>query len=691
MKFSYGWLKDLVRIKESPQKLAELLTKRAFEAQSVTKVENDFVLDIALPPNRVPDASGHLGMAREIAALTGTAVKIKNSKIKENKKVSAREYLRIHIQNTKLCRRYIGRVIQNITLADSPVWLCERLLVCGLRPINNVVDAANYIMLETGQPLHVFDLDKIEGGEIFIRSALENETMRTLDGQDIVLKSEDLIIADAKNPLALAGIKGGVKAEVDLKTRNLVLEAANFEGSAIRKTSKRIALRTDASYRFEHTIHPELASFAMERLAALLQELTNGMVLKGSIDIYSREWKQKPVYLDVSYADALIGFQISPKKYEHILKSIGCGVKKNRKGFLLTAPSFRTDLLIPEDFIEEVIRIYGYDAVLEKLPPAYIQPVEKNNIHQWLRFFKKLLMGFGFTEVYRYAFLGKREIEALKGSPDDYVQIENPVSPEFQYLQREPYESLFSFLKQHAKGKDAIQVFSIDKGFSQAKHSGGNGEPEYREEIYLTTVIFGKDFQGKEALYTLKGYIAELLESAGIDDHWFDSVFAEKTAYPHLQLFKNLHPYRRAEIKIGSETIGVFGEIHPDIIRAWKLEGRVFITEFLVKDLLRNANTEIEFQEIPKFPAIERDISILVFGYTRIEEVQGLIENTGGKLLEDVDFFDEYMGEGVPQSKRSLAFRLVFRDPKRTLEEKEVETEMKKILAALKEKDWETR
>ncbi|MEK7067256.1 MAG: phenylalanine--tRNA ligase subunit beta [Patescibacteria group bacterium] len=690
MKFSYNWLKEFIAIKESPEKLAEFLTARAFEIEGIEKIGTDWVLEIKLPPNRVPDAVGHMGMAREIATLQNLKFKIKNLKLKESKKKTS-SVLSVRIDDTEKCKRYVGRIIENVRIAESPEWMKQKLVSCGFRPINNIVDATNYVMLETGQPTHIFDLDKLEGRKIIVRRAKQGERMKTLDNQDVVFMPNDLVIADTKAPLAIAGIKGGDKAEVDVNTKHIILESANFEGYAVRATGARTGIKTDSSCRFEHNLHPDFAFFAMERLAAVIQRVAGGECLKGAYDVYPKKEKVSAILFHSAYANALSGLSLKPALYKSLLLRVGCAVTGSGTVFRVSPPPFRRDIAIEEDLIEEVVRMIGYERILEELPRVFI-PAVKNDALEWRALLRKTLIRLCFTEIYRYAFVGERDIKKNALRIDEYIALENPISPDLSYLVREPYENFFRFVAGENERND-IDIFSIDKGFLHI-HGAGADTP-VNEQEYLT-ILSAKDTRkikndGKEGFYTLKGSVSEIMDSLGIDDYWFDGDFSDKPAYPKLQLLKHLHPYRRGEIKIGDETIGVFGEAHPSILENWKIDRRVFIAEFLLDALFRHAESEIEFQEIPKFPAVERDIALIVAADVRIEEVQGIIENAGGAILEDVDFFDEYAGVGILQGTRSLAFRLVFRDPKRTLEDKEVGVVMEKIRDVLREKNWEIR
>ncbi len=691
MKFSYAWLKEFVAIKDSPEKLVERLTMRSFEVSGCEKKGGDAILDIALPPNRVPDAAGHIGMAREIAAITGGRVKNQELRIKESAKQKTSNFLSVSIDDKEKCRRYIGRVVLDVRIADSPPWLKNRLVALGMKPINTIVDAANYVMLETGQPLHVFDYEKLEGNTIIVRSSKRGEKMTTLDGQNIELSADDCIIADAKSPLALAGIKGGKKAEVDVNTRHIVLESANFNGTAIRKTASRTGIRTDSSHRFEHDLHPDLAEFAMRRLASLIQRLAGGECLQSAIDVYPKKEKPRALLFHPAYANSISGLQLNALEYKKLLLQAGFSVSGPSSAFRVMAPRYRRDIEYEEDCIEEAVRMKGYEHVPELFPPLTAPP-ERNETLQWARFICQTLVRLGFSEIYRYSFIGERDIKKSGIRVEDHIELQNPVSEELSYLIREPYENFFRFIG-GSNEREGMDVFSIDTGFMHIHGSGA--DVPIHEERYLTIAHIAPGARQKkdtgENFHRMKGAVSELLDSMGIADHWFDADTTDRARYQKLVLFDHFHPHRKAELKIGEESIGVVGEVHPSILENWGSARRVVIAECLLEPLLRFARSEIEFRPIPKFPAIERDIALLVSALTRIEEVQGIIENMGGAILEDVDFFDEYTGSGIPSGMRSLAFRLVFRDVKKTLSDANVNDAMKKIEAALREKGWEIR
>ena len=380
MRFSYNWLKELVHFKDSPTELAEFLTLRAFEVESAIKVDGDWALDVKILPNRVADSSGHIGLAREIASLRDIKLEVPNLKLTESKTKTVESALTVRNDSHADCGRYIARIIKGVKTAKSPEWLKNRLEVCGIQSINNLVDAANFIMLETGQPLHVFDYDKLNGKKIVIRRAKKSESLKTLDEKTYTLTPEILIIADAQNPVAIAGIKGGKDSGVTSATKTVVIEAAHFNPARIRAGAQHLNLKTDASYRFEHALDPNVAEIAIDRLASLITRLAGAEILAGRIDAYPQKVVPKHLPLRVEYGNRLLGVQFAPLMYEVALKRLGFSYQKRSAGvYHVEVPTYRRDIEIEEDLIEEVIRIWGYDKVKAEKPLATLGTGRQND------------------------------------------------------------------------------------------------------------------------------------------------------------------------------------------------------------------------------------------------------------------------------------------------------------------------
>ncbi|PIW91266.1 MAG: phenylalanine--tRNA ligase subunit beta, partial [Candidatus Nealsonbacteria bacterium CG_4_8_14_3_um_filter_37_36] len=411
MLFSYNWLQSFFKKKlPKPEKLAEILALHSFEVEEVKRVRKDWALDIDVLPNRAPDCFSHLGITREISAILNYKLGIGEWKLTEDKNLKAKDFVSVEVKPRQACPRYTARVITDVKVGPSPKWIRDRLEVCGLRPINNVVDIANYVMLETGQPLHAFDGEKLEGQKIIIRFAKEREKIVTLDEEKYDLDEDILVIADEKSPVAIAGIKGGKLPEIDNKTKIVVLESANFNPKVIRKGSKTIDLKTDASWRFEHGIDPNLTEIGINRAAFLIQKIAKGNVAKGLIDFYPKKVLPKRIRLDFDYVKSLLGREIPKKEIINILKRLDFKITGVRPLQIeVEVPTFRLDISIPEDLIEEIGRIYGYQRIKATFPTVSLIPPKRNLDIFWENVIKNILKEAGLTEVYNYSFVSPEQ------------------------------------------------------------------------------------------------------------------------------------------------------------------------------------------------------------------------------------------------------------------------------------------
>ena len=724
MKFSYNWLQEFFQKKlPVPKKLAELLTMHSFEVESVKEVRSarggsDFQLDIAILSNRMPDASSHLGVAREIAALLKSEIRnpclagrqAKSETISKSKIKNLKDSLKIEIENAELCPRYTALVIKGIKVGPSPKWLKEKLEVCGLNSINNVVDAGNYVMLEMGQPLHVFDFDKL-GGKIIVRPAKKGEKIITLDNKKYELDSEILVISDSEKPVALAGIKGGKGPEVDSRTKNIALEAANFNFSSIRKTSKKLELKTDASLRFSAGLDPNLTEKAIGRLAQVIQDLAGGKI-EGVIDAYPKKVVPAKIKLDFEKVRGLLGVDISDKEIKEILKRLEIkevappqgGATSKKNGFF-EIPTIRRDLQIEEDLIEEVGRIYGYENIKAKHPLGELILPEENELLNFREKIRTYFAATGFSEVYNYSLSDQSELGFLPaGFQNVLLELKNPPKPESRFLRPSLLPRLFanaSFNLRNFKNTRLptrqVQIFEIGNVF----HSFD------RQEEKLAFVIAG-DSAGKSeksclpvgrAFLEIKGLASAFFESLGLTDFWLDTApFENPPAGGRSEvamLKKIFHPFRAAEIKIGDKTLGVLGEVSSEITNpsaGGGIKTALVAAELDFKNLFDLSKQEREFKSISRYPAVIRDIAVLVPSEVRISQVLDLMEAAGGDFLEDVDLFDVYEGREIPEGKKNLAFRLVFQSYEKTLTDKEVKGFMEKIIREIeKNSEWEIR
>jgi len=676
MLFSYNWLQSFFKKKlPKPEKLAELLTMHSFETtcHQSSVISHQSVLDIAVLPNRGPDCFSHLGIAREIAAITGLRYTGPTCAIKEDKNKKASDFVSVEVKPLQACPRYTARVICDVKVGFSPKWLRERLKVCGLRPINNVVDVANYVMLETGQPLHAFDGEKLLDRKIIVRFAKEGERIVTLDEEKYDLDGNILVIADAKKPVAIAGIKGGKAPEIDLKTKVVVLESANFNSRVIRRGSKRIDLKTDASWRFEHGLDPNLTELAINRAASLIQEVAGGKVAQGLVDFYPKKVLPKRIKLDLDYIERLLGVKIPQKEIKNILKRLNFRLSKVALWKIeVEVPTFRLDVSLPEDLIEEIGRIYGYQKIPACFPIAVLQPPKRNLDIFWEDLTKDILKEVGFSEVYNYSFISEKDREVFKYKNTEIVEVENPTSFDFQYLRPSLIPNLLKNIEKNFRSFAEIKIFELGKIFKK----------DFKEKKALTGVITG------EAFYQAKGVVDLLLNKMGISNVWYDE-YQPTSEESKISIWQ---PKKCAEIKVNHEEIGFLGEISPRVLDSLKIGAKVTVFDIDFEKLSKLASEEHEYQPISRFPSAIRDLAILVPRETRVEEVLNKIETAGGLLIRDIDLFDIYEGEELPAGKKNLAFHIIYQAQDRTLTSKEIDEIQDRIIKVLESvSDWEVR
>ena len=613
------------------------------------------ILDIDVLPNRAHDCFSHLGIAREISALLKIPLKAEPLPKLKILRRKAEEFLKLEVREPALCRRYLAAIMINVKVGSSPSWLRERLVAAGQKSINNIVDAGNYVMMEVGQPLHAFDMDKINPVKIVVRKARTGEEITTLDNRHYKLNEETLVIADSKMPLAIAGIKGGKKAEIDNKTKNIVIESANFEPTNIRFTSKKLGLRTGASAGFENEISPNLASIAMERVLSLIQKTAGGEIIAGKIDYYPEKIPLSRVSFKTSDVSKLLGVDIPEKEIISVLKRLGFGIQKTKGTFIIISPLERLDINIKEDVIEEIARIYGYEKIPSRVPEGLLIPARRNNDYFYENAIRDILVGAGFSEVYNYSFSSSGEIE-----------IENPIAIDKKYLRANLLDGLKDNAGRNLKYFDEIRIFEMGKIFR--KLSGA----EISEKNALAGIVAYKNpkKEGGQEFSEVKGILEMLFSRLGMSDFWFDDS-------PKTEAVKADRLLKLAEIKIGNTGIGFVDK------NAFEIDLEKFIGL---------ATEEIEYRPVSKYPAVIRDVAVLVPLKTKVIEVLDVIENTAGKLLIDTDLFDIYEGEELGKGRKNFAFHLIFQSGEKTLSDKEINILMEKIIKAIEEKsDWEVR
>jgi phenylalanyl-tRNA synthetase beta chain len=666
MKYSYNWLKELSGTKLPPEKLANLLMMRSFEFEEMKKEGKETQLEFAILPNRAHDMLSHIGMAREICAVEGR-------KFNPTFNVGGAPTLnvgklRIEIKEKNLCPRYIGTMIENLKVALSPKWMQERLLVSGVKPINNVVDITNHVMLETGQPLHAFDAEKTTGN-IIVRKAKKGEKIKLLDEKEYELNENDLVIADSEKALALAGVMGGIESSVTTKTKNIILESANFNSTNIRKTRTAHNIITESSYRFERDIDPNLAEDGISRAIEFLQKFGGSNAkLTAYADIYPKKVKFWQVKLSADYADSLLGEKVSVSKIKSILENLGLGVKILKNILNCEIPTRRIDLKSQEDLIEEIGRIYGYENIPAKAPIVELTTPainEKRILEDKLR---DILIGSGFSEVMNYSFYSADDIEKCGLGIEGHYEVANPMNPDQQYMRRSMIPNLLKNIKLNLKNFEKISIFEIGRKYRDEKKSSPT-------EISILAGAYA-GVKDENPFFGLKGTIEALLENLGCISKY--EIYKPK--YP------TWHAGRVAEIFIKGERVGKIGEINPLVCKRYGIQSRVALFGISVAKLLEVSAKEKEYHSIRRLPSVKRDISMFLSEKTKYADIESKIYSAGGKLVLGVELFDIFEKEG----EKSMALRIEIGSDAKTLTSSEIDAVMKNIVSKL-EKDLKVK
>jgi len=672
MKILYSWLKDYVRLRESPKKLAELLSSKSFETAVISVFGKDAVLDAALLPNRVADSSGHYGIARELGLLLGRKV---SEVTFEDLEVSSKGFP-VRVDVPALCPRYSAIRIDGIRVGRSPKWMVNRLRKCGLRSINNVVDVTNYVMLELGQPMHAFDCAKIKGG-IIVRRAKKGEHINALDEKRYVLDSRDLVIADDEGVLAIAGIKGGKKAEISARTKDIILESANFDRLTVRETSKRLGLKTDSSWRFEHGLDPNLTVKAIERAVYLLRKVAAGKAVGKIADVYVKQSLPRPIVLDLKWLGKFLGKEFKLSEILRYLKPILTEIKPaGSDRFILKIATWRPDILEREDLAEELARLYGYDRLPASEPAGLLIPPRRNEMRIFKQKLRSILSGLGYAETYLHSFISEDDVKKFAFAPEMLVEIRNPISAAYAYLRPTMLVNLLKAASGNLRFFERCDLYEIGKVFVR---SGAR----IREAEYVAGISIDKRSRGAhDLLLAAKGAVEHLLESLGLDadDYHFDTASAP-----------GLSGSATMTVVVDSTVLGTIGAVDLPLAINYGIDLPSAYWELDLKTLFKSSSEEHEFEPPHKYPDVIRDISIFVPLGTRVEEVEGVIFGSGAKYLEDIDLFDIYEGDGLPEDKTSMAFHCIFRHNNRTLTDEEVGKDMEKILDALRKFGAEIR
>jgi phenylalanyl-tRNA synthetase beta chain len=679
MKVLLSWLREYVDVPYSVEELRERLPMLGLGVDSVDRFGEDAVFDLELAANR-GDLMSLVGVAREIAAAAGTAVRLPRAEVVEDPDPVA-AHAEVEVQDTVLCPRFTARMIADVHVGPSPPWLTRRLDACGVRSINNIVDVTNYVMLETGQPMHAFDYDLLGGGRLVVRHARREERLITLDGVERSLDAQTLVVADAERAAGIAGIIGGANSEISERTTRVLLEAASWDSAMIRRTSRRLGVRTESSARFERGVDTAGIRAVQERAITLMQELAGGRILRGVIDAYPRPLAPRSVRLRWPAVRRLLGVEVPLEEGIVILRSLGFDVDRTTAVLQVGVPSYRRDVEREEDLIEDVARHYGYDKIPETLPVEVTAAGTRPPAPVAEEAARGALIRAGLTEVLSISLTRPETLDLLR-LPADHpwrpaVRLVNPLVEDHTQMRTTLLPALLEIARTNINRRVAdVQIFEIGRVF----HPDDGRVTEPRRVGLLMT---GQTAEGTwntpnewsaVTFYHLKGVTESLLAELRVDS----ASFAPGAA-------PWLHPGRTAVLSVEGSPAGLLGELHPEIAAGFDLPEATYLAEFDLDRLLAGANLRPQYRPLPRFPAVRRDLAAIVPEDVSARTVQEAISRAGGTLLEGVELFDAYTGAQIPIGRRSLAYALTFRAPDRTLSAAEVDVVVAAIKRALAE------
>lgn len=625
------------------------------------------VIDFEITSNR-PDCLSVIGIARETAATLGLTYKLPSFSYSASSKGKIENEIKVQIKDT-LCSRYMARMVKNVKIAPSPSWMQERLMQAGVRPINNIVDITNFVMLELGQPMHAFDGREISSRTIVVERAKEGEVFTTLDEVERKLNTNVLNIKNGDVTIGLAGIMGGLNSEVKEDTTEIIFESATFDGLNIRTSSQGLGLRTEASSRFEKGLDPNLAETAMNRACNLVVELGAGEILEGTIDIYPEKFDTHTLEVDSNWINGFLGTDISKEDMKEYLNRLELKTEINGDLLKITVPTFRCDINIREDVAEEVARIYGYN----KIPTTIIRSVSTNGGKSKKQHLDdkviEALIGTGVCQSISYSFVSPKVFDDILLPEDSelrkVVRIKNPLGEDFSVMRTTTIPSMMEALsRNYSRNNEEVRLFEIGKIYIPAEDS--NKLP--KEKNIVTIGMYGEvDY------LDLKGVVENILQLLGIANFSFNRESSNVT----------FHPGKTANLFIKKDLVGVLGEIHPDVSEKYGIEENCFIAELNLDVLYNYANLEKKYKQLPKFPAVTRDIALLVDDSILVEQIESIISRQGGSMVERIKLFDVYKGKQIPEGKKSIAYSITYRLEHKTLTDEEVNKVHDKILRSL--------
>ena len=631
---------------------------------------NDYILDLSITPNRA-DALSMRGLTYELGALYNNKVDFKDVEKEENYEATS---LQVAIESD-FCRNYVGQVVKNVEVKDSPLWLQTRLMNSGIRPINNIVDITNYVLLEFGQPMHAFDKDLV-GDKIVVRDAKEGEVLETLDGEERKLQTTDLVITDGTRAIALGGVMGGKNTEVSEKTKNIILESAYFNPTSVRRTSAAHGLRSDSSSRFEKGIDPNMQKAALARAVELILELCPNAVVESSVGVVNKE-EEKVVEISTSYINNYLGITLSTEEIVAILEGLSFTVEVTGENLVVKVPTRRPDISIKQDLVEEVIRIYGYDNLASTLPK--FSKTTKGGLtysQRMVRDLRGLYASLGFNDTINYSLVSEEEATGYTLEDHHKVRLLMPMTETHSTLRQSLIPGLLNTVQYNvARKQKDLKLLEIGRVF----FGSGDDNIQPKETLYLSAALTGEERVTKWLkesstldFFAAKGYLEVVFERLGLE---------EKVTYKKSTL-EGMHPGRFAGVYLGEKRIGFIGEVHPQVADKLGLN-TTYVFEINLDEVISESKVKPKYEEVTKYPEITRDIAMLVDVKDEYQNIYNVIESVNSKLITNVELFDLYAGAELLAGKKSLALTITYSDKQKTLTDEEVTAVHEKVLAAL--------
>jgi len=672
----YKWIKEYVDTNLSASDFASALSLKgpSIEKWHRAEILDDDILEIEVTPNRV-DMASVIGIAREASAILNTSLNINVNE--PNYPQESEKNLEIENQNLEKCPKYLGVLIDGIEMNQTPDWMKKRLEELGMNSINILVDISNYVLLEYGQPTHIFDYDKVENGKIIIRNANEGEGFVTLDNREIELNSDDLVIADNSKVLGLAGVKGGISSGVNTNTKTIVIEAATFEGPSVRRSARRHDLQTDASSLFEKGLNTQSTHAAMNRVIELVLEHAGGRIVSPLVDSKKNDFENRVINFNRNLIPRILGIEIDESQIEEILNSLGFEVENLGEGNMnVKVPFYRNeDVIYDFDLVEEIARIYGYDNIPSILPDGEIPIYKSDAILSAEDKAKDILAGIGLTEIFSNEMVGDEELKLTNLTDDDVIAVANPLTVEAKYMRRDLLSTLFTFLSNNETYQEKIKAFEIANIYIPNE---GNLPTE---QSTLSLLVNGKN---EDVYFETKGYFEHLLRNMNpkITDFLFerydDDNYFEKGS--------------GALIKYKDELVGKIGLISKKTRKKLGIKSMAAVLEVNFQKFNElSQNSTKSFAAIPKYPSVARDFAVLLDSKIAWQEIKDSITNINTEIIENIDFIEDYRGRGIEENKKSITFRVTLRDENKTLSEEEINNAVKKINSSINALGGEVR